>query len=192
MLRCTGVAANCANYSSSKGQVQPPAVQTGAAISSSTLSQSQLQLLKQQAITGGTYWAAGSCPTSASLGSTAGYPVYVEGPCDLSVASNAVINSAASPGALVIANGTFTMTGSSTFYGLLYLVNLQGSSGNVLSVQGNATVQGAVAIDGLGSASLGSSKTNLVYDQRAAGLLQGSAGAVINKSTWRELPSNTP
>jgi NAD(P)H-hydrate repair Nnr-like enzyme with NAD(P)H-hydrate dehydratase domain len=84
------------------------------------------------------------------------------------------------------------MTGSSTFYGLLYLVNLQGSSGNVLSVQGNATVQGAVAIDGLGSASLGSSKTNLVYDQRAAGLLQGSAGAVINKSTWRELPSNTP
>jgi Tfp pilus assembly protein PilX len=192
-VRCSGLTdAQCKNYQSSKGQVQPPAVNTDTG-STSALSSSQLSALERQAKAAGTFWATGSCPTTAAqLTSVSGAPVFVEGPCNISV-SGGTINSSASPGALIVKNGTLTLGGSAFFYGLVYMVNQQNTCHPtpILTVEGNATIQGVVAIDGCGGARLGSSKTNLIYDPRAPTLLRGDAGANINKNTFRVLPRGT-
>jgi hypothetical protein len=106
--------------------------------------------------------------------------------------SNNTYNTATAPGVLVIENGTLTLGGTSNFYGLIYMVNKQGSSGSVVTIGGNAAIQGSVNIDGLGGITAGSSKTNLIYDPRATGLLRGSTGAAINRGTVRVLPGSTP
>ncbi len=192
-LRCTGVT-KCADYNASKGQVQPPKVITGSQTSTSSLSPSQLLQLKAQAVAAGTYYATGSCPaiTAAGLSSANGAPVYVEGPCNISVNSNTVINSAPAPGALIIVNGTFSISGSAYFYGLLYAVNAQGSTSSVVNVTGNGSIQGLVSVDGAGGVTVGGSATGIVYDSKAGHLLKGSAGATPAKGTWRQLPANTP
>jgi len=194
VLRCNSAPSPCANYAANKGQVQPPTVTTSSTTSSQALTATQLQTLESQAATAGTLWPAGSCPTTtAQLTSPAGgAPVVVTGPCNVSVSGNGQINSSATPGVLVIENGTFTLGGTVNFYGLLYMVNKQASSGSVVNIQGNAQVNGIVNIDGNGGITAGSSKTNLVYDPRAAGLLRGSSGAAISRGTFRTLPPSTP
>ena len=194
LVRCAGLTpAQCLNYDASKGQVEPPTARTDSTISSSTLTAAQLQTLEQQASAAGTLWTTGNCPTNGSnLSSVNGAPVVIQGPCDVSVVANTVVNSPTSPGALIIENGTFYMGGNATFYGLLYCVNRQNSTGSVVTLQGNTTLQGTVTIDGPGGVTAGSSKTNLIYDPRAATLLKGSSGAAVNKNTFRLLPQNTP
>lgn len=192
LLRCSaGSPSPCANYPAGKGQVQPPNVETGSATSGTSLTPNQLLQLKQQAISAGTYYAAGACPNSG-LSSINGAPVYIEGPCSISVTGNAAINSAAVPGALILVSGTIEISGNVNFYGLLYAANQTNLSGIVVAVHGNGTIQGKVTIDGNGGVEAGSSKTNIVYDARAGQNLGGSAGASVAKNTWRQLPSNTP
>jgi Tfp pilus assembly protein PilX len=181
----------CQNYQTSKGQIQPPAVRTDSTTATSTITLSQLQSLERQAKAAGTYWSTCPTPTATQLTSVNKAPVVVEGPCTMTL-NNGTVNSATTPGALIVKNGTLTMTGNSKFYGLIYMVNQQGSSGALLSIQGTALVQGMVAIDGLGGAMLGASGTNLIYDPRAPNLLAAESGAYLNKNTFRVLPSNTP
>jgi hypothetical protein len=191
--RCVGLTtAQCANYQPDKGQIQPPAVTT-IPNGSSALTLTQIQQLEQQAVSSGTFWAAGSCPSSAaSLTAVSGAPVVIQGPCDISVGGNTTINSNASPGALIIENGTFTISGTATFYGLVYCVNRQNSSGSVIMLSGNGQIVGVVSVDGLGGVTIGSSRTNLIYDPRATTLLKGSSGAAVNKNSFRQLPQSTP
>lgn len=191
--RCTGLTTSqCQDYTPSKGQIQPPSLTTFPT-GSPALTLSQLQSLEQQAISSGTFWAAGSCPSSSSsLTAVGGAPVVIQGPCNISVSGPTKINSAASPGALVIENGTFTISGTATFYGLLYCVNLQGSSGSVVTLSGNGQIQGTLAVDGLGGVTVGSSSTGVVFDSRAVTLLKGSSGASLNKNSFRLLPQSTP
>jgi Tfp pilus assembly protein PilX len=195
VLRCTAPLGTspCANYAANKGQVQPPTVQQSTTVSTQALTATQLQALESQAAAANTLYAAGSCPSSSSLSSPAsGAPVVIQGPCAVSVGGNTQVNSATTPGVLVIENGTLSMGGTSNFYGLIYMVNKQASSGAVVSIGGNAAIQGSVNIDGLGGVSAGSSKTNLIYDPRATALLRGSTGASINRGTIRTLPAATP
>jgi hypothetical protein len=65
--------------------------------------------------------------------------------------------------------------------------NTQGTSGAVVSLTGTSAVQGAVAVDGLGGISAGSSAANVVFDPRAAGLVKGLGNAAAVPNTWREL-----
>ena len=188
-LRCVSAPSPCANYQTSKGQVQPPAVQTNAQISTSALTTSQLQSLERQASAAN---SLSTCPSGSNLSSVGGAPVVITGPCNVSIGSNTVVNSSATPGVLVIENGTLTLSGSATFYGLIYMVNKQGSGGAVVTITGNASVQGIVSVDGAGGVVAGSSKTNLIFDSRAATLLRGEAGAVLNKNSFRVLPPSTP
>jgi Tfp pilus assembly protein PilX len=208
VLRCgSGSPGNCANFNSGKGQIQPPQnVQTSSASSSSTLTATQLQALEQQAAAascpsntannGTCLWTTGCPTTTAQLTSPQGAPIVVLGsaasPCNISISATANINSPTAPGALVIEYGTLTLAGSLNFYGLIYMVNKQASSGVVLSITGNAQVTGSVLIDGAGGLSAGGSKTNLVYDQRATTLLRGSTGATVNRGSVRILPPSTP
>jgi Tfp pilus assembly protein PilX len=192
-VRCVGMTTSqCANYQADKGQIQPPLVTTDPN-GSSALTLTQLQQLEQQATSSGTFWAAGTCPSSiASLSSVGGAPVVIQGPCNISVGGNNIVNSAASPGALIIENGTFTIGASAYFYGLIYCVNKQNSSGSVINITGNGTIQGAVTVDGLGGVTIGSAKTNLIYDPRAPTLLKGTSGSAVNKNSFRLLPQATP
>jgi hypothetical protein len=197
VLRCGSPLGHspCADYSASKGQVQPPTVQTTSTTSNQALTATQLQTLESQAAAAGTLHSGSTdCPsTSVGLSSPAsGAPVVIQGPCTINISSNMQINSAASPGVLVIENGTFTLGGTSNFYGLIYMVNKQASSGSVVTIGGNATIQGSVNIDGAGGITAGSSKTNLIYDKRAIALLRGSTGAAVNRGTVRTLPPSTP
>ncbi|HEX8160027.1 MAG TPA: hypothetical protein VF526_21820 [Solirubrobacteraceae bacterium] len=196
VARCSGMTqAQCLKYDASKGQIQPPAARTDTTVSTTALSSTQLASLERQASAAGTYWpnANGSCPTTAAqLASVGGAPVVVKGPCAVTLGSNNTVNSGSSPGALVIEQGTFSISGNATFYGLIYMANQQGSSGTVLNIQGNGLVQGVVSVDGLGGVTAGSSKTNLIYDPRAATLLKGETGAAIAKNSFRVLAQGTP
>jgi Tfp pilus assembly protein PilX len=194
VARCSGLSTSqCLAYDSTKGQVQPPAVRTDTTASTTALSLTQLDALKRQAIAAGTYWAAGTCPTTAAqLASVSGAPVYVEGSCiSMNIQGSGTINSATSPGVLIIADGRITLGGTLMFYGLIYGVNKTNYSGSVVTISGNATIQGVVAVDGLGGITVGSSKTNLIYDPRAPTLLRGDSGAAVNKNTFRVLSSST-
>jgi hypothetical protein len=57
----------------------------------------------------------------------------------------------------------------------------------VVTTQGTAMIQGAVAVDGPGGVHLGSSRTNLVYDPRALDNFKSVGGATAVPNTWREL-----
>ena len=72
------------------------------------------------------------------------------------------------------------------------MVNKQGSSSTVLTIQGNATVTGVVSVDGNGGVTAGSSKTNLSYDPAATTLLKSTTGASITRGSLRMLPPSTP
>jgi Tfp pilus assembly protein PilX len=192
-VRCTGkTTAECLKYPADKGQVQPPAVKSDPNIPATTLSDSQLASLQAQAQAAGRYYAPGSCPTTAAqLASVNGAPVYVKGPCAIgTITGNAVINSSAVPGALIIENGSLALGGNVTFYGLVYAVNKQNSNAALVSLNGTAAIVGGVIVDGLGGISAGASKMNLIFDSRASTLLKGSAGATVNKNTFRVVPTS--
>jgi hypothetical protein len=72
------------------------------------------------------------------------------------------------------------------------MLNRQSTGGAVVTIGGNASVQGLISVDGNGGVVAGSSKTNVIYDSRAASLLRGEAGAVLNKNSFRVLPPSTP
>jgi Tfp pilus assembly protein PilX len=192
-VRCRNMTrAQCLNYPAGKGQVQPDTatVDTGAA--TSAVSASQVQSLERQAANAGTLFT--TCPSGASLSSVGGAPVVVKTatPCAVNIGGNTVVNSPTNPGVLVIENGTLSLGGNANFYGLIYMMNQQGSNQAVVSIGDNASIQGIVAVDGDGGITAGSSKTNLIYDPRAASLLRGDSGATLDKSSFRVLPQNTP
>jgi len=170
--------------------------------------ENQLLEVKQLAIANGTYFPVGHCPTSGSQ--LIGWVVYVDGtdssPCNMQITANTVMNSLASPGLLVIVNGTLTLKGSSTFYGVIYAANQGNLSSTVVTLGGTTTVVGGVAVDGNGTLalSLGSSGNgqnpctdtgssnkcgDLEYDSAAFDSLDGFAGADPTPNTFRQLPA---
>jgi Tfp pilus assembly protein PilX len=184
-LRCSPPPAgkNCAEYQKSKGQVSPGEVIENESGTSPAVTSTQLETLREQAEANGTYYKTGTCPS----GLPSGEVVYVEGPCAISGGSNEVANSKAKPGFLIIANGTLSLGGSSVFYGVVYAVNKQNSTGAVVSLGGNAELIGAIDIDGSGGASLGSSGTNVVYSGKAIEELKTWAGAAATRNSFRIL-----
>src|SRR4029079_19700691 len=96
---------------------------------------SQIQRFKERAITEGTYFAAGTCPSGAAQ--LTGAVVFVERciasyphtsgystPCNVPAGmDNNCINPTNRPGLLIWQCGTVAMTGNQTFYGIVYMVN---------------------------------------------------------------------
>jgi Tfp pilus assembly protein PilX len=178
-VRCATRAAPCLGYDPSKGQVSPDTTQVSYA-GTTALDSEAIGRLRDRAIANGTYYAS-SCPSNVS-----GAIVFVEtGNC--SPTSNA--NTATAPGMLIVMNGTFSIGGNMQFYGLLYMRNLQNSSGNVVSIGGTALIQGSVAIDGAGRLEAGASGVNLIFDDRSLATPVSFLGAEIRENTWRELGS---
>lgn len=178
-VRCTAPGSGCLTYRA--GQLSPDTSYTSYT-GGDAMSVDDLNSLRGRAKANGTYYA--SCPANLS-----GAIVFVEsGNCS---ANGGPGNSVASPGMLVINSGTLSLGGNYEYYGLVYAHNAQGSTGNVVSLGGTSLIHGAVAVDGLGGVSAGSSKLNLVYDSNVFGLVRGFGTGELTPGTWRELGPNS-
>jgi NAD(P)H-hydrate repair Nnr-like enzyme with NAD(P)H-hydrate dehydratase domain len=71
------------------------------------------------------------------------------------------------------------------------MLNQQGSSGDVLTVHANATLQGGIAVDGDGAVRTGSDKVNIIFDGKAFIDLETHGMAGLVQNSWRELTPGT-
>jgi Tfp pilus assembly protein PilX len=166
-------------------QISPYAghVQTGYT-SANAMSQATRDQLKARAIADGKYYA--TCPPAWPTGTI----VYIEsGDCTYS--SNVTINSATRPGLLLMNSGTLTLKGTGDYWGVIYCVNAQNSSGVVLSLQGSGTLHGGVFADGNGIVSAGGTNNiNIQYNDFALSAVKGYGSAGLIQNTWREIKGN--
>jgi Tfp pilus assembly protein PilX len=209
--RSTGT---CEEYEAgSKEQVSPPIGEEHPTTSITTLTPSQLATIKSEAQAYGKFYSSTApyhCPTSMNelegvkLSTGARTPVYIEGCGELNIQANGEANctpskplAPESPGFLVIANGTFKMSGKSTYCGVIYAANLNPkplSEGAIVNLQGGTVVVGGIIVDGAGGIEFGSSgqggnPANLVFDSLAFHNLTISAGAAATRNSFRILPS---
>jgi Tfp pilus assembly protein PilX len=179
-VRCTPAQnPNCLVYDASKGQISPDTTSTGYG-GGPSLSAAALARLRTTAIQSGTFYS--TCP--ASLPSAA--VTWID-TGDCSYTGNATINSATNPGLLIVNNGTLSLGGTVAFYGLVYGVNPQATSGTVVRLQGNASIQGGVAVDGNGGVVAGSSKLNITFDDGAYQAVKSYGTSSIVQNTFREI-----
>jgi Tfp pilus assembly protein PilX len=186
VVRCAATppytrANTCLGFDQNKGQISPPdSVQTGFA--GLAMPANAVGDFRRRAKALGTYYATG-CPATLT-----GAVVFIEnGNCSYTGGTH---NSAASPGLVVINTGTLNLGGNVTYYGVIYAANAQASTGDVITLGGTATIQGAIAVEGGGGVLAGSSKLNIVYDPAATANLFGyGATAEVSQNTFRELPA---
>ena len=181
-LRCQASSSTCLTVADpSKQQISPPIIDYGYP-QTPVLDEATVALLEQQARASGTYTASG-CPASLT-----GAVVFIENG-DCSYGANGAGNTPTVPGIVVVRRGTLTFGGTYTFYGIVYALNAQSSSSNVVSIGGTAGINGAVFVDGNGGVLAGSSKANVVFDPRVFGNSRVVGDGMIVRNTWRELPS---
>lgn len=197
IVRCQGQAfpTPCADYNASKGQVSPADSVVHGPSTPSAMNAAQVDRFKSAAQSANppTYFT--SCPASLT-----GAIVFIDLPTatECQYQGNLNYNSAAQPGVVIMRQGTLTLRGGVTFYGLLYLRNEQGSTGIVADIGGNGGVVGSVTIDGAGGLDAGSNgnsgtnTSNITYASNAFNSLASFGTAGLVQSTWRELPPNTP
>ena len=205
-LRCAGLGGqppgpSCAGINKDS-QVAPGPTYASPPAGSPALSPTALAAVKAKAIANGTYFPATTNCNTIGAAQLQGSPVYIEGNanCNIGVTSNATINSKASPGLLVLVNGTLSFGGSMTYYGVIYGVNAQQTSSDVVTLGGTSTVFGGIDVDGLGTVSLGSSGNgvdcstgnkcgDLEYSAAAFPSLTTFAGAAGSPNSFRQLPA---
>lgn len=194
-MRCngfTGTAAEieekCKKWNKAKEQVVIDTTKSPGS-PSPTLSATQLEALKLQAEWSGTYYPASTCPSGKHALPSATL-VYIEGPCAISLGGNEVINSETSPGLLIIINGTFSMGGTSVFYGEVYDANRQESSEAVVEIGGNGGLHGGINVDGNGGIKVGDShKKNVEFNPSVAEKLEIYSGVSPTRNSFRILPA---
>jgi Tfp pilus assembly protein PilX len=199
----------CEQYEASKEQVFPPIGEgehSKPAIT--TLSASELETLKSEAQAHGTFYSLTApyhCPTGTSMNELEGValssetrgPVYIEGCGEVKIKANGTANTETNPGFLVIANGTLELSGTSTYYGVIYAANLNPkplSEEAIVKLQGGTHVVGGIIVDGTGGIEFGSSgnggnPANLTFDSLAFHHLTISAGAASTRNSFRILPA---
>ncbi len=177
---CAGTPPAFTSTAKDQGQISPPVFEV-ASTPTPLLTPEYLDTLRARARARGTYYTG--CPPSLT-----GEIVFVE---NLTGCSYSGGNSRDAPGFLVINNGTLTLTGNRTFYGLVYALNGQGSNGAVVTMQGTSAIQGSIAVDGQGGVVAGSSGANVVFDERVLALVKVLGTPSPVPGTWRELPVST-
>jgi hypothetical protein len=211
-LTTTGTSPTCDSFRS--GQVYPNTTTTGVTAPATSLTSAQINALRTAAEINGTYYGSDPsngytssqpCPPNDNMAALTGAPVFIEGPCNVTEKGTGSANSSASPGVLVINNGTLSFAGGSVFFGVIYAANAQHASGtpcgngsssnDVISVTGNGEVQGAIIVDGAGTVCFGSSGgnngtvTNFAYDDRGFASVIGWGGAAGTPNSFRVLPT---
>jgi hypothetical protein len=184
VVRCTSTAAACTDYDASNDQVVPATIVRDAA-TPPAMTSAQIARFMAVAKSASTYYT--SCPASFT-----GAVVFIDLPSSATECQDSnttTYNSATSPGIVIMPRGTLQMKG--TFYGIIYMVNEQGSANAVLTMAANSQLFGSIAIDGPGRLVAGQTsglRATIVYDPNASNGLAtyGTTGLVQN--TWRELP----
>jgi hypothetical protein len=193
-VRCTQTPPSsgnpCLGYNPGKGQLTPAGAYVTGLAQQPAITEDDLVALEDAAKAAGTWYS--SCPSNPN-----GLIVYVKsGDCSYTNSAPAAqgaskcCNTATNPGLFVIENGTFQIGGNIEFFGIVYGVNRQNSTGPVVTTQGTSLIKGGVMVDGDGKVQAGSSGMNIDYvatpfeNVRAA----GTAGVVQN--TWREVPAD--
>ena len=186
-MRCEGVLpGHCEEWNKEKEQISPNT--TGAPPTAPfAVNEEQLAALKAQAQAAGTFHsgASGTCPKT--LEETSGLPAFIEG-CGALQLTGGVGNSQASPGFLILADGTLTLLGNAEFWGAIFADNPTNFSGAVVTLGGTTQVRGAINVGGNGGIEFGSSKANLIYNSQAIKEVKSYAGATPTRNTFRVLP----
>jgi hypothetical protein len=209
-MRCeaphTRASGTCEEYEVSKEQVSPAIGEEHPTTSITTFTASQLATLKSEAQAYKTFYSATApyhCPTSMTelegvpVSTYTRAPVYIEGCGELKIKANGEANKESLPGFVVIANGTFELSGTSTYYGLIYAANLNPTPMNkeaIVKLQGGTHVVGGIIVDGAGGIEFGSSgnggnPANLTFSSLAIHNLTISAGAASTRNSFRILPA---
>jgi type II secretory pathway pseudopilin PulG len=182
----------CQNWNRSV-QVGPNATVNVVANQASALSPETVDRMREYAKANNTYFASG-CPNLA------GALVFVERMSpQCSYTGNSEWNSDASPGILIIGSGSLSLSGNTTYHGVVYDVN--GSDGvgpvssadDLIELHGNGCVSGAVVIDGPAGLTVGNSNGaskcngNLAFLPNAANNLHAYGTAGIVQNSFREI-----
>jgi Tfp pilus assembly protein PilX len=139
--------------------------------------------LRQRAIEDGYFYS--TCP--AALPTTATVIWIDSGNCQFQGTDSS------SAEMLVLNHATVEFLGNKDFTGVIYAINADNYSGNVVMLHGNGHVFGGILVEGNGVVDIGSSgngggiEGNLVFDDNAFKAVKsyGTAGMVQN--TWREI-----
>ncbi|MDQ4040275.1 MAG: hypothetical protein M3141_00830 [Actinomycetota bacterium] len=150
--------------------------------SPTALTPDALERLRERAKSLGTYHSSVTgCPATL-----AGPLVFIE-TGTIVCTGNSKFNSEEYPGILIVANGTAEFGGTTVFYGIVHMANLQNSSGWVLRTSGTGLIKGSVAVDGPGGVLVEASAENLVYDDGVFSRVVSYGSAGIIQNTWREI-----
>lgn len=153
-----------------------------------------LARLKARAQADGTYYTG--CPDSL----TGAVVVVVS--CTKTFNGKNTYNSAERPGLLIWMSGALEISGTTTFYGVVYHENNPAVTGTVVTVQGNGKIRGGVIVEGLAGVEVGSSggcggnkdctqaDANLEFDPNAFTSVSSYGSAGIVQNTFRELSVN--
>jgi Tfp pilus assembly protein PilX len=188
---------SCLGYDPAKGQLDPDnyvtnfqGVNSGCpnGYSNCAMTQAQIDQLKRRAVADGTYYAS-SCPPQPTNG-----VVFIDNPPSGSCSyTGGTWNSPSTPGMIVLNHGTLSLGGNITYYGIIYSANNNSSpanAGDIISLTGTATIQGAIMVEGPGGVQAGSSKVNVVFDPNAGQSVYGyDDSAAIAQNSYRELPT---
>ena len=190
-VRCDEVgnpdgSSTCLGYDPNKGQVSPN-VWYDNYTNASAVSADDIDGLRDYAEAQGTHYA--TCPSNPN-----GLVVFIDaGNCTYNNSAPAAAgqtkccNSQATPGIIIVRSGTLTLDGNIEFNGLIYAVNQQASSGDVVKTLGTTLIRGGVIIDGNGGYSAGASGANLIFDPKPFDDVRSFGTASIVQNTWREL-----
>jgi hypothetical protein len=142
-----------------------------------------IEMFRDKAKALGTYHATG-CPSSP-----AGEVVFIEtGSCHYTGGGSA--NTATKPGMIIAGTGTLEFGGSMTYYGLVYVANLNRSTAEMVRVHGCATIVGSIAADAGAGVRLGSCGQQLIYSDLVFPNITSFSGAAPVQGSWRELPAS--
>lgn len=197
---------NCLGWDADKSndQLSPPTAygssytdQTG---TDQTLTDTELTALQQTAMADGTYYpnAQGACPPDQPPDPNLTVIFIADATTCPAYNGKTEWFSAANPGILVVAKGSLTFTGNEVFHGVIYMENQPlpnpptypcdaQNMNTVLTVDGNALIDGAVFVDGCGAVATGDSATNVMFDSSALNALEAVETATPAQNTFREM-----
>lgn len=190
IVRCASKTDNgCMEYEEGKGQIDPDsAVQTGQYANQRALPDDVTTRLRETARDNDTYYPSGQCPSTLT-----GAVVYIVDASSCGTFNgNGVANSATAPGMVIVERGTLSFGGGFAYYGILYHLNADNVSADLIDLGGNVEIHGGIYIDGNGRLLAGSSKVNLTYLDAAFTQVKTHGAAGVVQNSWRELNDPTP
>ena len=152
------------------------------------MSADAIQRLKDTAATNGTlYTSARGCPSSLT-----GQVIYLDH-VSCSYTGNATDNSQQSPGMVLVDGGQLKVTGTHTFYGVLYWTETRTPAPTppvpVIDFSGTSQMFGGLITDGNTVVNIGDSNNGATINFDGAGFqaVQSIATADVVQNTWREI-----